>query len=184
MSDTEQAVVPAQFQMLPLLLGFEASQALYVAAKLDLATILGKGPLPIAELAAETRTNPDALERIIRFLATIGVFRTEDGRVEVTELGMTLADGRPDSMRYAAIYWMESHYAAFGELLHTARTGEPAFDRIHGQTFFDWISADWRFLFFSNCLPESTAAIVASGAMTARIPTVQRKCRRSGGTTA
>jgi hypothetical protein len=146
MSDTDEQVVeqvlPPQLQMLPLLLGFEASQALYVAAKLDLATILSKGPQSFARLAAETKADPDALERIIRFLATIGVFRTVDGQVEVTELGLTLADGRPDSIRYAAIYWMESHYAAFGDLLHTALTGETAFERHHGRPFFDWISAD------------------------------------------
>lgn len=142
MSDTDQMVVPPQLQLLPMVLGFEASQALYVMAKLDIGTILSKGPAPMARLAAETETNPDALERIIRFLATLGVLRTKDGDVEITELGLPLADGRPDSIRHAVIYWMETHYAPFGDLLYTAQTGEPAFDRYHGQAFFDWISAD------------------------------------------
>ncbi|MBR7831947.1 hypothetical protein KDL01_01665 [Actinospica durhamensis] len=159
MSDTDQVAVPPQLQMLPMLLGFEASQALYVAAKLDLATILSNGPVPIARLAAETKADPDALERIIRFLATIGVFRTEDGQVEVTELGLTLADGRPESLRYAAIYWMESHYTAFSDLLHTALTGEPAFERHYGRPFFDWISADPERVEVQNrmCLNMNTA---------------------------
>ncbi|UQX04631.1 methyltransferase [Streptomyces sp. RerS4] len=37
---------------------------------------------------------------------------------------------------------METHYAAFGDLLHTARTGEAAATHHYGQPFFDWISAD------------------------------------------
>lgn len=142
MNATDQAVDSPQIKMIQLLTGFEVSQALYVIAKLDIATILSNGPQPITQLAAETKTNPDALERIIRFLATIGIFRTKDGQVEVTELGLTLADGRPESVRYGALYFMETHYGPFGDLLHTALTGEPAFDRYYGQPFFDWISAD------------------------------------------
>lgn len=142
MSATDPVVVSPQIQMVQLLTGFEVSQALYVVAKLDIATILSNGPQPLARLAAETKANADALERIIRFLATIGVFRTKDGQVEITELGLTLADGRPESVRYGALYWMETHYGPFGDLLQTALTGEPAFIRYYGRPFFDWISAD------------------------------------------
>jgi predicted transcriptional regulator len=142
MSAPDQVELPPQVQMIQMLLGFEVSQALYVVAKLDIATILVDGPQPIARLAAETKADPQALERIIRFLATIGVFRTKDDQVEITELGLTLADGRPESLRYSALYFMETHYEAFGELLHTARTGEPGFPRYYGQPFFDYISAD------------------------------------------
>lgn len=142
MSAPDQADVPPQIQMIQLLTGFEVSQALYVVAKLDIATILSDGPLPISRLAAETNANADALERIIRFLATIGVFRTDNGQVEITELGLTLADGRPESVRYGALYFMETHYGPFGELLHTALTGQPAATHHFGQPFFDWISAD------------------------------------------
>jgi predicted transcriptional regulator len=128
--------------MIQLLIGFEVSQALYVMAKLDVASILSSGPRTIDQLAAETNADADALERIIRFLATVGVFRTQDGQVEITELGLTLADDRPESIRYAALYFMETHYGPFGDLLHTALTGETAATRYYGQPFFDWISAD------------------------------------------
>lgn len=142
MSATDQVVVSPQIHMIQLLTGFEVSQALYIVAKLDIATILSNGPQSLAQLAAETKADADALERIIRFLATIGIFRTSDGQVEITELGLTLADGRPESVRYAALYFMETHYGPFGDLLHTALTGEPAATRYFGRPFFDWISAD------------------------------------------
>ncbi|AUI61789.1 methyltransferase [Amycolatopsis sp. BJA-103] len=146
MSTTEDAPtppleIPPQIQMIQLLTGFEVSQALYVVAKLDIATILRNGPRTIDQLAAETNADVDALGRIIRFLASIGVFRTDGDQIEVTELGMTLADEHPGSVRYGALYFMETHYAPFGDLLHTALTGETAATRYYGQPFFDWISA-------------------------------------------
>jgi hypothetical protein len=134
--------IPAQLQMLQLVSGFQVSQALYVVAKLDIATLLSDGPRTVDQLAAETHANADALRRIIRFLATLGVFRTNGENVEITELGATLAEDGPASVRYGALYWMETHYAPFGDLLHTALTGENAATRYYGQPFFDWIYAD------------------------------------------
>ena len=36
--------------------------------------------------------------------------------------------------------FMETHYAPFGDLLHTIRTGQPAAERFYGQPFFSWLS--------------------------------------------
>jgi hypothetical protein len=77
----------------------------------------------------------------MRFLAPQGVFRTDEEKVEITELGMALAEG-PRSLRYAALYLMETHYEPFGDLLGTVRTGEPAAERQHGERFLDWIARD------------------------------------------
>jgi hypothetical protein len=129
--------------MIQMLSGFQVSQALYVVAKLGVATVLADGPRPVDELAALVAASPDALGRLIRTLTPLGLFQTTgDGRVEVTPLGLTLAAGRPGSVRDAALYWMETHYAAFGHLLHTVRTGEPGATHHLGQPFFDWIGAD------------------------------------------
>jgi O-methyltransferase/methyltransferase family protein len=134
--------LPAQLQMMQLMAGFQVSQALYVVAKLDIATQLEDGPRTVGRLAAEAGADADALGRIIRFLSTLGIFRTDGEEVELTELGATLAGDRPDSVKYGALYWMETHYAPFGDLLHTVRTGETAATRHYGQPFFDWIFAD------------------------------------------
>ncbi|MFF0042378.1 methyltransferase [Streptomyces mirabilis] len=82
------------------------------------------------------------LNRLIRSLAPLGVFRqpTED-TVELTPLGATLSARRPGSLRDVALYWMETHYLPFSEILHTVRTGEPAAQRSFGKPFFDWIVA-------------------------------------------
>jgi predicted transcriptional regulator len=149
--------------MIQLLSGFQVSQALYVVAKLDIATILSNGPRTIDQLAAETNANADALERIIRFLATLGVFRTNDDQIEVTELGAALVDDSPDSVRYVALYWMETHYAPFGDFLHTARTGETAATRYYGQPFFDWISTDAEKVEVQNRAMANATNSVRSG---------------------
>lgn len=128
--------------MLQMILGFQISQAVYVGAKLGIAAILAaKGPPTVEELAAEVNANADALGRVIRFLASLGPFRTNGGQVEVTDLGATLADG-PRSLRHSAYYLMETQYAPFGDLLHTVRTGEPAATRFYGEPFFDWVARD------------------------------------------
>ena len=132
--------VPAPMQMLPMLGAFQISQALYVVAKLGVSTALTDGPRTMADLAATTGADADTLGRIIRTLAPLGIFRTDGGRVEATPLGLTLAEGYPGSVRDVALFWMESHYAPFGDLLHTATTGENAADHYYGMPFMDWTS--------------------------------------------
>src|ERR1035438_1983965 len=87
--------VPAPVRMQQLLSGFEVSQALYVVAELGVATALLDGPRTVKELALATGADADALGRIIRFLASLGVFQTNGETVPVTDLGRTLADGPP-----------------------------------------------------------------------------------------
>jgi len=134
--------LPPHIVMLQMLSGFQVSQALYVVAKLNVATVLAeKGSRTIDQLAAEVNANADALGRVIRFLASLGVFRTNGDAVEITELGAVLAAGSP-SIQYPTMYWMETHYAPFGDLLQTVRTGETAATSYYGKPFFDWISED------------------------------------------
>jgi hypothetical protein len=101
-------------------------------------------------VAQATGADPDALGRIIRFLASLGVFQTDGETVTVTDLGRTLADGPPDSVRGLARYWMKTHYAPFGDLLHTARTGEIAAAKHLGRPFFEWISESPRLAEIQN----------------------------------
>jgi hypothetical protein len=98
MTDTAAEIPPA-VRMQQLLSGFEVSQALYVIAELGVATVLLDGPRSVREVALAAGADPDALGRIIRFLASLGVFQTDGETVTVTDLGRTLADGPPDSVR-------------------------------------------------------------------------------------
>jgi O-methyltransferase domain len=142
--------VPPFVAMMQMLSGFQLSQALYTMAELDVPGLLLDGPRTVEELADATGADADALRRVIRFLETAGVFRVNDGTVEVTDLGATLADGTPGSVRGLARYWMETHYAPFGDLMHTVRTGETAATRHLGKPFFDWVTESPRLVELQN----------------------------------
>ncbi len=91
-------------RMTQMLGGFQISQALYVVAKLDVATALADVPLDVHELAERCGAAPGPLGRLIRRLAPLGVFATDgDGRVAVTPLGATLGADHPNSLRAAAL---------------------------------------------------------------------------------
>ena len=59
--------------LLRLASGYQLSQAIHVAARLDVADRLAGGPRSSDELAAETNADPDALYRLLRALAAAGV---------------------------------------------------------------------------------------------------------------
>jgi precorrin-6B methylase 2 len=151
--------MPEPLQMVQLLAGFQVSQALYAVAKLGVATALLGGPQTVQQLAAATSSDADALGRVVRFLATLGLFRISGTTVEITDLGATLAEGSPGSIRDVALYWMETHYAPFGQLLHTVRTGETAATRHYGKPFFEWLSADPGMVELQN----NAMAVVTNG---------------------
>lgn len=70
----------ARADLLRLICGHQVSQAIHVAATLGLADLLGSGPKTIADLAAATKAHPAALYRLMRALASIGVFREDNER--------------------------------------------------------------------------------------------------------
>jgi hypothetical protein len=138
--------VPApgdSLRMTELLFGFSTSQALYAIARLGVAEALLDGPRSIEDLAESVGADIDALGRVIRTLAPLGVFRTElDGRIAITPLGATLTPDAPGSVHAIARFLMETHYQPFGELLDTVRTGEPAAEVMYGMKFEYWMAQD------------------------------------------
>ena len=71
----------------------------------------------------------------------MGVFtEPESGIFALNPLGQLLASSQPGSMRDVVLMFMETHYAPFGDLLETIRTGQPAAERFYGQPFFGWLS--------------------------------------------
>lgn len=125
--------------MLQLINGFHVSRALYVAAKLGLADLVSQGSQSSIELATATKTNSEALQRVIRVLASVGVFEIlADKRVAKTDITATLLSDVPGSLRCWAIDQLGGeHYQAWGELLHSVRTGDVAFEQIFGKNAWD-----------------------------------------------
>ncbi|MDQ4099502.1 MAG: methyltransferase, partial [Chloroflexota bacterium] len=114
--------------------GYRVTQALHVAAVLGLADLLKDGPRSSDDLAAASDTHPDALYRLLRALASVGVFHEEeDRRFALTELGAGLRSDAPESLAGWLSFVGDSyHWQAWGALLHSVRTGENAFRHVHG----------------------------------------------------
>jgi hypothetical protein len=132
-----------QEQMSRLLTAYWVSQALYVAAKLGLADLVKGGPRTADELAQSTNTHVPALYRLLRALASVGVFvEGADHRFALTPLAECLRSDVPGSQRSLAIMNGEEHYRSWGELLYSVQTGKTAFDKLHGMPVFDFLSAN------------------------------------------
>jgi hypothetical protein len=121
-------------------MGSWISRAIYVAAKLRVAHHLAGGPRPAKELAAAAGVAPGPLYRLLRALASVGVFAQEaDGRFRLSPLAAPLREDGPDSLWSFAVMLGEEQDRCWGDLLETVRTGEPAFDRLYGQPIFDYL---------------------------------------------
>ena len=121
--------------------GYWVSQAVYVAAKLRVADCLADGPQPVGALAEATGTHPRTLYRLLRALASVGVFSEDDaGRFRLTPSAELLRSEVPDSMWAMAIMMGEEPYHAWGGLLESVRTGKTAFDRLYGKPIFAYLA--------------------------------------------
>jgi hypothetical protein len=130
-----------QAEMNRLLSGYWLSKAVYVAAKLGIADLLAHGGRSVDELARETKTHGPSLYRMLRALASVGVF-VEDtpGRFSLTPVAACLRSDVPGSQRALAIMMGEEQFRAWSEFLYSVQTGKPAFDRVFGMPVFDYLS--------------------------------------------
>jgi len=128
--------------MMQLLCGFMASQYVHVAAKLGLADLLSEGPRSAEELARACGAEEKALVRLLRVLASMGVFaEARDGRFETTALAAVLREGHPSSLRGIAVcYGQEWIWRAYGALEHSVTTGLPAFAHVFGEGLYDYLA--------------------------------------------
>ncbi|MBZ6175141.1 sigma-70 family RNA polymerase sigma factor [Streptomyces olivaceus] len=152
---------PSSAALLPILGGFQVSQAAYVVAKLGVATILEQeGPTTLATLAERTGARPEPLARLVRSLAPLGLFSTDGDTVTATAVGALLSEKHPESLYNAALMWMETHYLPFSELLHSVTTGKPGADKYLGEPFFDYLNSDpGRSALFSRAMGDVSAGL-------------------------
>jgi hypothetical protein len=127
--------------LLQMMTGYWVSQALYVAAKLGVADLLAEGPRSVEALAVATQTDAPSLHRVMRALASVGVFTEARPRTfALTPLAALLRTEAPDSMRALAIMYAEEQYRAWGDVLYSVRTGTTAFEKQFGTSYFAYLA--------------------------------------------
>ena len=124
--------------LLHMAAGLWVSHALSVAAKLGIADLLEAGPESCGRLAEITHTDPRALYRVLRALASIGVFaENADRRFSLTPIAECLLAKSPNSLRaFVIMLGEEEHWRTWGDVLYSVRTGQPAFDHVFGASRF------------------------------------------------
>jgi hypothetical protein len=144
--------------LLQMASGAWVGQAIHVAAKLGIADLLEDGPKSATALAEATATHPGTLYRLLRALASLGIFAEDgNGRFGLTPLAHGLRTNAPGSLRaYAIMMGEDWHWGAWGELLHSVRTGECAFEHAFGSDLFGYFAE------------HAEAAKVFNSAMTSR----------------
>jgi SAM-dependent methyltransferase len=120
--------------VLGLSTAYQASRALYVAAKLGLPDLLTGGARPVDDLAAAAGADAPSLRRLLRALAAFGVFAEgDDGRFALGPLGGCLRGDAPDSVRALVLMFGDDDFwRTWGALEHCVRTGESAARHLFG----------------------------------------------------
>ncbi|MFI7065182.1 methyltransferase [Kribbella sp. NPDC050124] len=124
----------ASRQLHRLVTGYQVSQAVHVAASLGLSDLLADGPKTAAELAEATGADPGSLTRLMRALVTVGLYVSDGERFANTELGDAFRIDAPRSVAgWARAVGRQHHWQAYASLEHSIRTGENAFEAVHGE---------------------------------------------------
>jgi hypothetical protein len=137
----KQNTIPPPVQLFEIATGFMKAQAIYAAAKLGIADLLKDGPKKVDELASITGVHSNSLYRLLRALASIGVFaEKDDGSFELTPMASALRSDVPMSLRpYVLLLGDKSWWGPWGNLFHSVKTGEVAFDHMFGMGYSEYL---------------------------------------------
>ena len=123
-----------------MIAGFWTTQAIHVAVRLGIPDRLAAGPRTADELAAESGAHARSLFRLLRALASSGVFcEDSEHRFALTPLSECLRSDTPGSMAALARMRGDWQYRAWGDLLHNVQTGETAFNHVFGESLFEFL---------------------------------------------
>jgi len=127
--------------MWTLLRGAMVTKALGLVADLGIADELAAGPRSVAELAATTAADEDALYRFLRALASDGVFSEEAPRLFAnTPLSELLITDRAGSWRDITHLFGDVWFRTFLHAGESLETGEPAFPAVFDADFWTWLA--------------------------------------------
>ncbi|MGW6983372.1 methyltransferase [Streptomyces sp. NPDC054932] len=132
---------PPSVRVLQLVTSSWMAAAVSAAAELGVADALAGGARPVDEIAEAVGAHAPTLHRLLRACADIGLFEEHDGAVfALTEVGEALRSDSPASMRnFARWTGLAADRNTWVGLADSVRTGEPAFEKVHGQNVWDFM---------------------------------------------
>jgi len=157
----KQNAAPPEVVLTQIMLGSLAAQALYVPAKLGIADLLADGPKSVEELATATDTHAPSLYRVLRAVASLGVFTEQENRkFALNANAEPLLSNRPNSMRDMTIFMGEDwHWEVWGKTMYSVRTGKSAWAEMHGEDVFGYFKENSEALGIFNRAMTSLSAL-------------------------
>src|SRR3954463_10358235 len=138
---TDSAPGDALGKLMQVTNAFLISRCLYVAAEIGVADHLNDAPQTSEALAKVTGSNAGALHRVLRVLASHGIFEDKDGSWAHTEMSRLLRKDNPASMRdYIRMIGMPVFWRAWEHIEHSVRTGETGFKKVHPGGAFAYLA--------------------------------------------
>jgi hypothetical protein len=159
---TQHPADPSQY-VFQIATGYVASTALYVAARLQIADRLANGPRAAEDLANEAGVHPDALYRVLRALASVGVFEEVSPRVFANNApSATMTSSYPASTFPMALWISDPfHLRVYAEVMHTMVTGETAVEKATGVPVFEYFPRNPELSeIFNNAMTAFSAFVV------------------------
>ncbi len=134
------ALVPASLPIFEQSTGVMQTMALSIVARHGIADKLGNTAMTALALAGQTGTDADVMHRILRTLASRGVFRLDqDGAFHNNRLSRALLSGAPSANReWVQYFGSQTNLLAWIDLERSALDGKSCFDRVFGETIWDW----------------------------------------------
>jgi len=130
--------LPPSAQLMKFIVGKWISKPIYVVAELGIADILDGGPKSIDELAQLSQAHARSLYRVMRGLASVGIFsEIEEKHFELTPMADCLKTGAMRSI--ALMFNSDWNDKAWTHLIDSVRTGDTAFEKAHDMPIFDWL---------------------------------------------
>ena len=128
-------------QMLQMLHGLHFSSCISCLATLGVPDLVEHGPKSAEELAAQVGADPQALYRLMRLTASLGVLAEgADGKFSETPLSAVLrSNAQPTARHFAMMGIREFHMRGWERLEYSVRTGKTALDEVYGMSAFDYI---------------------------------------------
>lgn len=121
--------------------GYCLPRSLHVVANLGVADTLDETPRTATDLAASVNADPDALRRVLRLLASHGVFEVEGETIRHTPASRLLRADHPHSMHaFAQLFGLPIFWTTFGSMEHSVRTGLPATSMVFPEGFWDYLA--------------------------------------------
>ncbi len=119
------------------MVGLWRTQTIHAAVQLGVFEWL---PASASEIERSAGLHSTVAPRLMRALIELGlVQRDAAGIYNLTERGSLLTRSHPLSLVDAARHWGRESYEAWAEVAHSLKSGQSAFERLHGKNYFDWI---------------------------------------------